>query len=269
VTGAKPEADAAAIEAAATSLIEAQRSGVTIAPLRDRFAGGGDVAVAYEIQRRVTARAIADGRRIVGRKIGLTSQAIQKQIGVDSPDFGTLFHDLAFIDGEPIPWQRLLQPKVEAEIALVLEADLDREHLVVSDVVSATAYALPAIEVVDSRIANWDIRLLDTIADNASSGVYVVGTTPRRLCDFDARLCGMVMSRGGQAISLGVGAACLGHPVNAALWLARKMVELGSPLRAGDIVLTGALGPMVAVQPGDVVLGEIAGLGSVTAVFGR
>ena len=254
------------IERAAAALADAARTATPCAPIRDLLPAG-DLAAAYAVQNRLTAQALERGRRIVGRKIGLTSVAVQKQLGVDQPDYGMLFDDMAYADGEPIPWSRLLQPKVEAEVALVLERDLDRTLLALSDVIAATAFALPAIEVVGSRIADWKISLVDTVADNASSGVYVLGTTPRRLDAFDARLCGMVMTRRGEPVSLGVGAACLGNPLLAALWLARKMMAVGAPLRAGDVVLTGALGPMVTVEPGDVLRAEIGGLGSVEACF--
>lgn len=259
-------ATAAAIDEVAALLMQAARTATPCAPIRERLPAG-DTAAAYAVQQRITERALAEGRRLVGRKIGLTSTAVQRQLGVDQPDYGMLFDDMTYIDGQPIPWSALLQPKAEAEVALVLERDLTGERLTLADVMNATAYALPAIEVVGSRIANWQISLVDTIADNASSGVYVLGTTPRRLQDFDPRLCGMLMTRNGQAASLGVGAACLGNPLIAALWLARKMVEVGSPLKAGDVVMTGALGPMVPAEPGDTMVCEIAGLGSVSAVF--
>ena len=262
-----PDPMSSLIDEVASALIDAARTRTPRAPIKDLLPPG-TVAAAYRVQARVTERAVAGGRRIVGRKIGLTSVAVQKQLGVDQPDFGMLFDDMAFADGEPIPWSRLLQPKVEAEVAIVLERDLDRDGLMLTDVIAATAYALPAIEIVGSRIADWKISLIDTIADNASSGVYAIGTVPRKLDAFDPRLCGMVMTRRGEAVSLGVGAACLGNPLIAALWLARKMVEVGAPLKAGDLVLTGALGPMVAVAPGDALRAEIAGLGSVEAVFG-
>jgi 2-keto-4-pentenoate hydratase len=161
-----------------------------------------------------------------------------------------------------------MQPKCEAEVALVLCKDLSDERLTVTDLIDATAYALPAIEIVGSRIAKWDIRITDTIADNASSGLYVLGNRPVKLADVDLRLAGMVMERRGEPVSFGAGAACLGHPFNAALWLARTMTGVGSPLKAGDVVLTGALGPMVAVEPGDVFEARMQGLGSVRAVFG-
>ena len=160
-----------------------------------------------------------------------------------------------------------MQPKVEAEIALVLDSDLGYEQHSFADVISAVAYALPAIEVVGSRIANWDIQLADTVADNASSGLFVLGSRPVLLRDLDLVQCGMVMERKGEQVSVGSGAACLNNPLNAAVWLANTMVRLNTPLRAGDVVLTGALGPMVAAQPGDVFSAHIQGLGSVTAAF--
>jgi 2-keto-4-pentenoate hydratase len=254
------------IERVASILDAAARTRTPCPPIKDMLPPG-DLDAAYAVQANLTARAVRAGRRVVGRKIGLTSAAVQKQLGVDQPDFGTLFDDMAFASEEPISWSRLLQPKVEAEVAIVLDRDLIGDRLTIVDVISATAYALPAIEVVGSRIANWQISLVDTIADNASSGVYVIGATPCSLSVLDLRLCGMVMSRRSETVSLGVGAACLGNPLISALWLARKLASVGTPLRAGDTVLTGALGPMVPVVAGDVVRAEIQGLGSVSAVF--
>jgi 2-keto-4-pentenoate hydratase len=226
-----------------------------------------DVEAAYAVQRLNTDRWIAEGRRLTGRKIGLTAKAVQKQLGVDQPDYGMLYADTCFADGEEIPAARLMQPRVEAEVALVLENDLARSQLTLVDLLDATAYALPAIEVVGSRIEKWDIKIVDTIADNASSGLFVLGTTPVRLEDVDLRLCGMVMECKGDQVSVGAGVACLGNPLTAALWLARKMVDVGMPLKAGDVVMTGALGPMAPVKPGDVLEARISGLGSVRAAF--
>ncbi len=256
------------IEGLASRLRNAAETGVAIAPIRDELADGG-VAAAYAVQNANTKYYLKKGRRLSGRKIGLTSKAVQKQLGVDSPDFGMLYADMEIPDGEEIALSRLMQPKVEGEITLVLGKDLDHEQLTLTDVMSAVAYALPSIEIVGSRIENWNIRLLDTVADNASSGLYVLGGRPTKLDEVDWRLCGMVMERRGEQVSFGAGAACLGNPLNAALWLARTMVEVGSPLKAGDAIMTGALGPMVTVAPGDVIEVRINGLGSVRANFGR
>jgi len=255
-----------AIAEVADLLHAANMSGQPCEPVRTRLPDG-DLDAAYAVQRVNTERALAAGRRPVGRKIGLTSKAVQRQLGVDQPDFGMLFADMCVSDGEEIAWSRLMQPKAEAEIALVLERDLSQEQPTLADLIAAIAYALPAIEVVGSRIANWQIGIVDTIADNASSGVFVLGGTPRTLSEFDLRLCGMVMQRRGEPVSLGAGAACLGNPLHAAVWLARKMAQLQTPLRAGDVILTGALGPMVTVAPGDVLEAQVSGLGSVRAVF--
>jgi 2-keto-4-pentenoate hydratase len=254
------------IQAVAARLRKAAESGVAIAPIREEIAASG-MAGAYAIQKANTAHYLKQGRRLVGRKIGLTSKSVQKQLGVDSPDFGTLFADMAVSDGEEIAIDRVLQPKVEAEVALVLERDLKHEGITMTDVISAIAYVLPAVEIVGSRIEKWNIKLLDTIADNASSGLFAVGAEPRKLDGLDLRLCGMVMERRGEPVSMGAGAACLGHPLNAALWLARTMVEVGSPLKAGDIIMSGALGPMVEISPGDVFDTRINGVGSLRVAF--
>ena len=255
-----------AIREAADRLHAAATTGVPTAPIRDLLEAG-DVAAAYAVQAINTERALASGRRLVGRKIGLTSLAVQKQLGVDQPDYGMLFADMARPEALDIPIADVLQPKVEAEIAFVLGRDLDGDQLTVADLFRAIDYAVPAIEIVGSRVANWDIRLTDTIADNASSGLYVLGSRPVRITDFDMRLCGMVMEKSGEPVSVGAGAACMGSPLNATLWLAKVMARVGQPMRAGDTILSGALGPMVPVVPGDVFDVRIEGLGSVRAAF--
>lgn len=254
------------IEMAAERLRRAHDTRRPCAPVRDLI-GADDITSAYAVQEENTRSWLAEGRRIVGRKIGLTSLAVQKQLGVDQPDFGMLFADMAAADGEPIALNTLMQPKVEAEIALVLEKPLTRERHSIDDVAAATAYAVVAIEIVGSRIANWDIRLADTIADNASGSRFVLGSRHMRLSDVDLVNCAMVMERRGSQVSHGSGAACLGNPLNAAVWLADIMVRNGRPLTAGDIVLTGALGPMVAVEPGDMFDARVEGLGEVRATF--
>jgi 2-keto-4-pentenoate hydratase len=258
--------DTATIERLAGSLRSASREGRPISPLRDELAAMGEGG-AYAVQDLNTAFHLEAGRRLTGRKIGLTSKSVQQQLGVDAPDFGMLFADMELAPDEAVAVGRVLQPKVEAEVALVLERDLGDAQITLAQLMSAVAYVLPAVEIVGSRIRDWDIRLLDTIADNASSGLYALGTQPRKLSEVDLRTCGMLMERKGEVVSLGVGAACLGHPLNAALWLARKMVEVGRPLKAGDVIMTGALGPMVAVSPGDVIDTTIAGLGAVRTAF--
>ncbi|MCI4680378.1 fumarylacetoacetate hydrolase family protein [Rhodoblastus acidophilus] len=258
----------AAVVKVADLLFDAGRLGSPCAPIRDLLPEGA-LDLAYAAQEINTRRGLEKGRRLVGRKIGLTSLAVQKQLGVDQPDYGMLFDDMAVPDGWEISRKQLIQPKVEAEVAFVLDRDLDQERLTMTDVLRAVAFALPAIEVVDSRIADWKIGILDTIADNASSGLYVLGATPKKLEALDLRGAGMVMESAGEPVSVGAGAACLGDPLTAMLWLAKTMARVGRPLKAGDTVLSGALGPMAAVKWGDVFEARIEGLGSVRAAFAK
>lgn len=255
------------LEMCAEQLYQSEQTLKPIAPICVELGEHATVDDAYAIQNINTERALNNGRRLVGRKIGLTSVAVQKQLGVDSPDFGMLFADMAYGDGEMIPAGKLIQPKVEAEIALVLKADLTQANHTYADIISATDYALAAIEVVDSRIENWKISLLDTVADNASSAAYVLSSQPVSLEYVDLVNCKMQMTRFGEVVSEGTGKACLANPLNAAVWLADEMVKRGRPLQKGDLVLTGALGPMVVAHPGDEFQMQIEGFGSVTAVF--
>lgn len=256
--------DTEVIQTAAATLRSAAESGNPIGPIRGMVGTATDVEVGYAIQTINVDAAVAAGRRVSGRKIGLTAKAVQQQLGVDQPDFGTLFVDMEYGDGVPIEAGRLIQPRVEAEVALVLEHDLDRGEHSFADIVRATAFALPSIEVVDSRIADWDIRFVDTVADNASCGVYVLGGRPVPLSAVDLRTIPMRMDVDGETVSTGEGAACLGHPLHAARWLADVMCERGTPLRSGDVVMTGALGPMVGIGPGCSVVADFGPLGSVT-----
>jgi len=221
---------------------------------------------AYAVQQRVI-ELTRQGARRVGRKIGLTSPAVQLQLGVDRPDFGVLFADMAYADGAKIPMTRLLQPRAEAEIAFVLGRDLDEPGLGPDKVRAAIAYAVAALEIVDSRIAAWDIHLFDTIADNASAAGYVLGADPKRLDQLSLRDARMTLAEDGHEASQGSGGECMGHPLNAAVWLARQLARLGTPLRAGDVVLTGALGPMVTINGPSSFEAHIDGLGRVAARF--
>jgi 2-keto-4-pentenoate hydratase len=256
------------VEQAAAWLTEAERSRQPCRPVRDLI-GAEDVGAAYRVQELGTRRRLDAGARLSGRKIGLTSAAVQKQLGVEQPDYGMLFADMEIPDSAGVPAGRLLQPRVEAEIAFVLGRNLDREGVTCTDLVRAIEYAVCAIEIVDSRIERWDIRITDTIADNGSAGMYVLGSSPRRLEDLDLLLCGMVGRKNGEIVSLGTGAACLGNPLHAARWLAETMMQAGRPLKAGEVILSGALGPMVPVAPGDLFEAEIQGLGSVRVAFAR
>jgi len=262
-------ADAESINEAADRLWRAAKSGQPCAPVRDLIAAD-DIEGAYAVAQRNIARTQSErGWRLNGQKIGLTSPAVQRQLGVDRPDFGMLFAELAHASGEVVPVTDLLQPKVEAEVALVLRHGLDLKVHTIADVISAVEYVLPAIEIVDSRVADWKITFIDTVADNASSGRYVLGTVPVRLDGLDLAAVEMTMTINGEQASSGNGAACLGNPLIAARWLADTMSQAGTPLRAGDVVLTGALGPMAPVTPGDEVVATISGLGSVSARFAK
>jgi 2-keto-4-pentenoate hydratase len=234
-----------------------------VAPLRDGLVPT-DAEGAYAVQSINTRRWVAAGRRIVGRKVGLTAKAVQAQLGVDQPDFGTLFADMKIADGGTLNGALVLQPKAEAEVALILATDIDMPNPSRADVEAAVAHAVAAIEIVDSRIADWKITFADTVADNGSSAFFVLGADPKPLPDLDLYACGMVLEVNGKVTSLGAGAACLGHPLEAARWLATTLHSIGEPLRAGDIVMTGALGPMVALTSGDAVRARIGGLGEVS-----
>jgi 2-keto-4-pentenoate hydratase len=246
----------------ALRLRSAYRGGA-VPPLRDGIEPT-DAAGAYAVQRINTRFWTESGRRIVGRTIGLTAAAVQAQLGVDQPDYGVLFDDMAVADGGTLDMTRLLQPKAEAEVALVLARDLDDPAADRAAIEAAVDHACAAIEIVDSRIADWKISFADTVADNGSSAAFVLGAEQRRLDGLDLWSCGMVLELNGKVASLGAGAACLGHPLDAAAWLARTLAAMGEPLRAGDILLTGALGPMVPIAAGGHVRATIGGLGSVS-----
>ncbi|MBL9064961.1 MAG: fumarylacetoacetate hydrolase family protein [Sphingopyxis sp.] len=242
-------------------------SGRAIAPLRDVLAPT-DADGAYAVQTINTRFWEAQGRRIVGRKAGLTAKAVQVQLGVDQPDFGVLFADMQIADGGSLNPARTLQPKAEAEIAFVLGADLPAADTTVAQVAAAVASVHAAIEIVDSRIADWKITFADTVADNGSSAFFVISEEGLPLAGLDLEGAAMEMDVGGKTASTGLGAAALGNPMNAAAWLAQTLAARGEPLKAGDILLAGALGPMVALTPGDHVEARIAGIGSCSFTYG-
>ncbi len=235
-------APSAPIERAAERLLTAARSRTPCPPVRD-ILPDASAQTAYAVQTLLTREALRNGRRVVGRKIGLTSVAVQQQLGVDQPDFGVLFDDMVVPAGTVIDIGTLLQPKIEAELAFVLGADLDHDDLGAQALRAAIDHVVPALEIVDSRIAGWDITFADTVGDNASSGLFVLGDTPTKLGELDLRPLEMTLvDDTGATLSRGSGAACLGDPLEAVRWLARTCRDLGSPLRAGETALSGALG---------------------------
>ncbi|MBC7202925.1 MAG: fumarylacetoacetate hydrolase family protein [Pusillimonas sp.] len=250
------------IKAAAHAIKNARETKVPTPRVSEEF-GIQDVDSAYAVANCNVEVALREGRNISGRKIGLTSPAVQRQMGVHEPDYGVLFSDMEYLSGSELPLSRLIQPKVEGEIGFVIGRDLDKENLSWAQFLQRIEYVLPAIEIVDSAIENWDLTLADTIADNASSGLYVLGLDPCRLGVAELEHCAMDLRRNGRTLSAGRGAECLGHPLLAAHWLSRKMYQLGSPLKAGDVILSGALGPMIPIGKGDYLEVSISGLGSV------
>lgn len=227
------------ITAAANRLREAIATGTPVAPMRDLI-GRDDIKAAY---------------------------AVQQQLGVDQPDFGVLFDDMEYAEGSAVPAEAVLQPKVEAEIAFVLKSDLADGPLDEEQVRGAIDYAVAAVEICGSRVADWDISFGDTVADNASAGGYVLGANRVPLTAFEPVAAEMTMAIDGETVSTGTGAACLGDPIKAVVWLAHQAREFGAPLRAGQIILSGALGPMRPVLPGVVVHATVTGLGTVSATF--
>lgn len=254
------------IHAAAYALREARAHRQAIPPISATFGISG-LDSAYAVAELNTLARQEAGFRIVGKKVGLTSKVVQQQLGVDQPDFGVLFDDMEFLDASEVPASRLIQPKIEAEVAFVVGRDLTSPTPTYAEFLRSLAYALPALEIVDSAIENWKISLVDTVADNASSALYVLGDQPVQISGLSLAELGMTLSRQGQVVSTGSGAACLGHPLRAAFWLAQAMGQRGQGLKAGEVILSGALGPMVPVVAGDVIQARVGALGSVSCRF--
>jgi 2-keto-4-pentenoate hydratase len=250
---------------AAELLLEAYRSG-PIPPLTQTF-GEFTLDEAYQIQLRQVEQWQRDGRVIKGHKVGLTSVAMRRQIGVDQSDYGHLTDVMFHLDSEPIDTGRYLQPRIEPEVAFVLERDLAGPGITAAAAAAAVSFVLPALELIDSRITDWKISLLDTVADNASSGGLILGNSPHLLAGLDLALGGCLLAKNGRIADTGAGGAVLGHPLNALVWLANTVAERGVTLRAGDVVLPGSITASMPVAPGDAVTATFAGLGSVTAIF--
>lgn len=258
-----------AVAAAVDRLALAQQTRVPCPPVRDLI-GTDDLPAAYAVQQGLVQARLAGGVSVVGRKIGATSEAVQRQLGVDQPDFGYLLSDMDVSTQDPVSMRTLVQPRVEAEVAFRLAADVapaTEEEITLDAVRAAVDVALPALEIVDSRIAEWDIGFTDTVADNASSGLFVVGTDGRRLDDLEPRDVVMSLTINGEERSSGNGAACLGDPLEALRWLAVQAFRFGDPLRAGHLILSGALGPFVPFAAGHRVEASISGFAPLVATF--
>ncbi|MDP9165295.1 MAG: 2-keto-4-pentenoate hydratase [Actinomycetota bacterium] len=250
----------------AAELAEAERSKVPLKPLTDGVPGM-DVVDAYEIQLINIRQRVAEGARVIGHKVGLSSEAMQKMMGVDEPDYGHLLDDMEVFEDVPVAAGRFLYSRVEVEVGFILADDLPGEGCTEDDVLAATAAFAPSIELIDTRITDWKITLCDTIADNASSAGWVLGTARVSPKDVDIRSIDAVLTRNGEVVAEGRSDAVLGNPVTAVAWLARKVDQFGVRLRAGDIVLPGSCTRAIDARPGDDFVADFAGLGSVHLSF--
>lgn len=222
---------------------------------------------AYHIQLRMISRRLQAGERIVGKKIGVTSAAVMNMLGVRQPDFGYMLDGMIHDDGADVDIAMLIQPKAEGEIAFVLKKDLMGPGVSAADVLAATEGVMACFEIVDSRITDWRIKIQDTIADNASCGIFVLGDRMVDLRGLDLRTCGMVLEKNGETVATGAGAATMNSPVNAVVWLANTLGKLGISLKAGEVILSGALGAMVPVKAGDNLHVAIGGIGCCSVRF--
>ena len=252
----------------ATELHGALRRAEVVAPLTER---APDISVedAYRISSRLLTLRRQEGERVVGKKIGVTSAAVQRMLGVDQPDFGYLTDAMEVPTGGVAPLRgRMIQPRAEAEIAFVLKRDIEGPGVTAAQVIQATDFVMPCLEIVDSRIRDWQIKIQDTVADNASCGCFVLGQKAVSPRDVDLATCGVVMRLNGAVVSTGAGAAALGSsPVACIVWLANRLGTLGTALRAGEVVLSGSLVPLQPVRCGDSVAAEVGGIGRVSVRF--
>ncbi|WP_254797711.1 2-oxopent-4-enoate hydratase [Geopseudomonas aromaticivorans] len=258
--------DEALLQGISDELYNALRMAEAVAPLTERHPGL-TIENAYTIQQRLLAKRLQHGERIVGKKIGVTSRAVMNLLGVEQPDFGILTDAMTYNSGEAIPMAALIQPKAEGEIAFVLKHDLSGPGVTVADVLRATEGLMVCFEIVDSRIRDWKIKIQDTVADNASCGVFVLGDRLVPVNEVDLSLCGMVLEKNGEIVATGAGAATMGSPAVAVAWLANTLGRLGVPLKAGEVILSGSLGPMIPVAAGDNLRVSIGGIGSCAVRF--
>ena len=257
------QSNQSAVKSAFENLKNAFSSGQAIAPVRELI-GETDIDTAYAVQEKLVAHFIDQGARKVGIKIGLTSESVQKQLGVNQPDFGVLFAHTHLPNNGKIPFSFLIQPKAEAEIAFILKEAITQPVAHISELLSKIEYVCAAIEIVGSRVENWNIRITDTVADNASASHFVLGEAHVAPDQIDFENASMELFRNGELASEGIAKACMGNPLNAVLWLCNTFVERGVPINKGDIILSGALGPMVPIAAGDSFSAHIAGLGEVS-----
>ncbi|WLP88762.1 2-keto-4-pentenoate hydratase [Gordonia sp. NB41Y] len=254
------------IREAADALLGAYRSMTPIDPLTPQFTDA-PLSAAYEIALAQVQDWEKNGDTVKGHKVGLASRAMQRQMGVDQPDFGHLTASMFHLENAPIPVGTFIQPRIEPEVAFVLSRPLRGPGVTIAEAAAAVEFVLPALEIVDSRITDWKIGIFDTIADNASSGGVVLGSKPSSLADVDLRLAGCNLHVNGDLVATGAGGAVLGSPLNALVWLANTVGPLGVTLEPGHVVLPGSMTRAVPIRPGDTVVATIAGLGSVTAVM--
>ncbi|GAB6983990.1 2-keto-4-pentenoate hydratase [Nocardioides pyridinolyticus] len=258
--------DDAARADAARRLLDAYDTRKPVAPLTSTY-DDLELDDAYAIQVLQIEQLVARGRSIRGHKVGLTSAAMQRLLGVVEPDYGHLLDDFFYLEHAPIPVSRFVQPRIEPEVAFVLKRSLSGPGVTAHEAIAAVDFVLPALEIVDSRIEDWKIGLFDTIADNASSGAVVLGSTPTPLSAVDLRLSGAVMTRNGAVVGTGAGGAVLGSPLTSLVWLANVLGDRGVSLEAGQVVLPGSVCAMSPVAAGDTFTATFAGLGGVTARF--
>ncbi|MBV1906130.1 MAG: fumarylacetoacetate hydrolase family protein [Pseudomonadales bacterium] len=255
------------LEQISAQLFGAWNDASTITPLTENYPDLS-IAEAYKIQELLVASRLNAGSRIIGRKIGVTSKAVMDMLGVNQPDYGTLLDDMSFERGATIDTGTLVKPRAEGEIAFVLKKNLQGPGVTAADVLAATEGVMACFEIVDSRIADWKIKIQDTIADNASCGVFVLSDRLVSVDNLNLYSCGMVLEKNGEIAGLGAGAATMGSPVNAVVWLANTLGALGIELKAGEIILSGALSAMLDVNEGDFFRMEIGGIGECSVRFG-